>query len=408
MPEANNSTEKTLAVVPEAKAAANAYPAACSSAEEYLADMSKLGGRIPSLAELAAAAESLPALTKKQCDEKGIPYVAEHLLKVATCGRLILMSEAQFIKRHHVAITWLRDHTKQQGRRFPIPGYKDWTELKKALFTLHDRYIDELLREVDGGAKNKAKRGTPAATGQGSNIPSPTDTVSVWRHFFEGMEKPAQERAFVALGLLLGEGGKAEALGEKYEAEVVESLKVRSGAVKRLVQKQAEAEERGIPRAARKLAADEALLRKAGDALKKSLSGILTAKEMADAMGCSVQKARYIQEMGSQRRYHHWYADGRSIYTATAWQARETAGAQTAPIGVPQARIDKTDVGGPAPNAPASPRSRGEAAVAATLSLVPRARLAGGEVRLEKIPGFLKGQQPAQVAAGGGYQKEAA
>jgi len=150
--------------------------------DKWLLDPSKKAGRVVPLAECAKAMEALPPLTKAQCEEMKAVKVGEYLLKVFTLADFAQESLTEWINRHIVAVRWLRDHTRHPGRRLPIPGYPDWTELKKGMFPRrHPNYVDTVIREAAAEeARERKEKENPKPKPQ----PVPEETTST-RHWDE-------------------------------------------------------------------------------------------------------------------------------------------------------------------------------------------------------------------------------
>ena len=116
------------------------------------------------------------------------------------------------------------------------------------------------------------------------------------------------------------------------------SEKERRAKAKAAATKLAVKEGRMLPKCAQKQAADEALLNKAGSLLRAMPDGVLTLADMtAGMLGCSRQKARFIQELGGKGRYGHWYVEGDCIYTEKAWKEKEAKEekVQPSPVAMP-------------------------------------------------------------------------
>jgi hypothetical protein len=107
------------------------------------------------LAADAKAAEELVPWTDEEIGKATLAELGERVRLVCSHFKFTLMSEHDFVMRFRKEFQALREKSRQQGRRLPIPGCPDWTELKKEYFTMSSRQIDRLLEDPD---KPKAER----------------------------------------------------------------------------------------------------------------------------------------------------------------------------------------------------------------------------------------------------------
>lgn len=97
----------------------------------------------------AKAAEELVPWTDEEIGKATIAELGERVRLVCSHFKLTLMSEHDFVMRFRKEFLALREKSRQQGRRLPIPGCPDWTELKKEYFRMSSRQIDRLLQDRD-------------------------------------------------------------------------------------------------------------------------------------------------------------------------------------------------------------------------------------------------------------------
>jgi hypothetical protein len=103
----------------------------------------------------AKAAEKLVPWTDEEIEKATLAELGERVRLVCSHFKLAIISEHDFVMRFRKEFRALREKSRQQGRRLPIPGCPDWTELKKMYFTMSSRQIDRLLEDPD---KPKAER----------------------------------------------------------------------------------------------------------------------------------------------------------------------------------------------------------------------------------------------------------
>jgi hypothetical protein len=103
----------------------------------------------------AKAAEKLVPWTDEEIDKATAAELGERVRLVCSHFKFTLLSEHDFVMRFRKEFLALREKSRQQGRRLPIPGCPDWTELKKEYFRMSSRQIDRLLEDPD---KPKAER----------------------------------------------------------------------------------------------------------------------------------------------------------------------------------------------------------------------------------------------------------
>lgn len=103
----------------------------------------------------AKAAEELVPWTDEEIGKATLAELGERVRLVCSHFKLAIISEHDFVMRFRKEFLALREKSRQQGRRLPIPGCPDWTELKKMYFTMSSRQIDRLLEDPD---KPKAER----------------------------------------------------------------------------------------------------------------------------------------------------------------------------------------------------------------------------------------------------------
>lgn len=103
----------------------------------------------------AKAAEELVPWTYEEAEKAPLAELGDRVRLVCSHFKHALISEHDFVMKYRNEFRALRERSRQQGRRLPIPGCPDWTEVKKAYFKTSSRQIDRLLEDPD---KPKAER----------------------------------------------------------------------------------------------------------------------------------------------------------------------------------------------------------------------------------------------------------
>jgi hypothetical protein len=129
----------------------------------------------------AKAAEKLVPWTDEEIGKASLAELGERVRLVCSHFKLALISEHDFVMRFKKEFQALRENSRDQGRRLPIPACPTWTEVKKAYFKLSSRQVDRLLADPDKPkAERKRKRRTekPVVCGdENENLDAPDTFV---------------------------------------------------------------------------------------------------------------------------------------------------------------------------------------------------------------------------------------
>jgi hypothetical protein len=158
------------------------------------------------LAQVAIAADHLPPLTKQQCEEMGMPLVYEYAGKVFRLVGKATKSLYVWMKSHWEMMQAMHDDAVvHQGHRFPIPGFKDWKEIKRECFPdfssshidhIYGKLLAEMAGETQAGEEARAAEGRKKNKKKNEKPAEPTPTAdkpdtSYWDG--ELKDKPAPE-----------------------------------------------------------------------------------------------------------------------------------------------------------------------------------------------------------------------
>jgi hypothetical protein len=113
----------------------------------------------------AKAAENLVPWTDEQIEKATFAELGERARLVCSHFKFALISEHDFVMRFRKEFQALREKSRDQGRRLPIPGCPTWTQVKKTYFRLSSRQIDRLLEDPDKPKAKRKRKPQPTAPG---------------------------------------------------------------------------------------------------------------------------------------------------------------------------------------------------------------------------------------------------